>query len=200
MRRLALLLPLLLAARFATFTVEPYGAQRLNLETGVTTLPQGGVLVDNANGLRLEGRYIEYKEGVFVRARGLRLLSKEETFQAEGLDHDIGKQVARFTGLVFSNRDFKNVRAKQGVAYFSEDVVVLRGGVQAETPSLEAETLVLNLKTREGLVLGRFVYREGKAVLKGKGSKARLYLVKREKLYATTKVPEAALALARYAR
>jgi hypothetical protein len=50
---LALFLSLALAARFAAFSVEPAGPQRVNLDTGVTTLPQGGVLVDNENGLRL---------------------------------------------------------------------------------------------------------------------------------------------------
>lgn len=200
MRWLAPLLPLLLAARFAAFSVEPFGTQRVNLETGVTTLPQGGVLVDNENGLRLQGSFIEYKEGAFVRARGLRLLSKEETFQAGSLDHDVKKQVAQFQDLVFSNRDFKSVRAEEGMVYFNEDVVVLRGSVRAQNPTLEADTLVIQLKTREALVLGRFVYREGRTTLKGNTPSARLYLVKRDKLYATTKVPEAALALARYAR
>jgi hypothetical protein len=39
---LALFLSLALAARFAAFSVEPAGPQRVNLDTGVTTLPQGG--------------------------------------------------------------------------------------------------------------------------------------------------------------
>lgn len=39
---LVFLLASALAARFATFSVEPFGTQRVNLDTGVTTLPQGG--------------------------------------------------------------------------------------------------------------------------------------------------------------
>ncbi len=190
---------LALAARFATFSVEPFGAQRVNLETGVTTLPQGGVLIDNENGLRLRGRFIEYKEGSFVRAQGVELLSKAETFLADSLEHDIPKQEARFQGLVFSNADFKNLRAQRALALFNEEVVVLKGGVRAEKPSLEAETLLIDLKRREALALGRFVYKEEKVTLRGQREEARLYLRFQEgRVQASTKIPEAALRLLRY--
>ncbi|WP_240307633.1 hypothetical protein [Thermus caldifontis] len=101
-----------LGARFATFSVEPFGSQRVNLDTGITTLPQGGILVDNENGLRLKAGYIEYKEGSFVRARGAELLSEKETFVAQSLEHDIPKQEARFTGLTFSNADSRGYGQK----------------------------------------------------------------------------------------
>lgn len=198
---LVLLLGLGLAARFAAFSVEPFGAQRVNLDTGVTTLPQGGILTDNENGLRLKGNYIEYKEGSFVRARGVELLSERETFLAESLEHDIPKQEARFTGLTFSNPDFKNLQAEQALARFAEDIVVLKGKVRAERPSLQAETLVVDLKAREALVLGSFVYQEGKATLRGQGPQARLFLrFQGGKVQATTKLPQGAGRLEGYAR
>ncbi|APD08398.1 MULTISPECIES: hypothetical protein [Thermus] len=199
------LLPLLflgvaLAARFATFSVEPFGPQRVNLDTGVTTLPQGGVLVDNENGLRLKGSYIEYKEGSFVRAKGVELLSGKETFVAQSLEHDIPKQEARFQGLTFSNADFKGLKAERALALFGEDVVVLKGKVQAESPRLQAETLVVDLQGREALALGSFTYQEGKATLKGQGASARLHLrFQGGKVVASTKVPQGALPLAAYA-
>ncbi|MFC0596450.1 hypothetical protein ACFFFP_09785 [Thermus composti] len=195
-----LFLGLALAARFATFSVEPFGAQRVNLDTGVTTLPQGGILTDNENGLRLKGGYIEYKEGSFVRAKGVELLSQEETFLADALEHEIPKQEARFQNLTFSNADFQNLKAKRALALFAEDVVVLKGSVRAEKPFLEAETLVVDLKGRQALALGPFVYKEGKATLRGQGENARLYLrFQGGKVQASTKVPQEALRLARYA-
>ncbi len=198
---LVLLLGLGLAARFAAFSVEPFGAQRVHLDTGVTTLPQGGILTDNENGLRLKGSYIEYKEGSFVRARGVELLSEREAFLAESLEHDIPKQEARFTGLTFSNPDFKNLRAEKALARFAEDIVVLKGKVRAERPSLQAETLVVDLKAREALVLESFVYQEGKATLRGQGPQARLFLrFQGGKVQATTKLPQGAGRLEGYAR
>lgn len=198
---LALFLSLAVAARFAAFSVEPYGPQRVNLDTGVTTLPQGGVITDNENGLRLKGTYIEYKEGAFIRARGVELLSEQEAFRAEALEHDIPKQEARFTALLFSNPDFKGVRAERALALFGEDIVVLKGGVRAQSPDLEAEALVVDLKAREALALGRFTYREGRATLKGQGASARLFLrFTSGKVQATTKLPEGARRLEAYAR
>ncbi|MFN3180220.1 MAG: hypothetical protein ACK41R_08780 [Thermus sp.] len=189
-----------LGARFATFSVEPFGSQRVNLDTGITTLPQGGILVDNENGLRLKAGYIEYKEGSFVRARGAELLSEKETFVAQTLEHDIPKQEARFSGLSFSNPDFKGLRAERALALFAHDIVVLKGKVQAESPRLQAETLVVNLKDREALAVGSFTYQEGKAVLRGQGTGARLYLrFVSGKVQATTKVPPGAALLAQYA-
>ncbi|WP_022798863.1 hypothetical protein [Thermus islandicus] len=196
-----LFLGLAVAARFAAFSVEPFGPQRLDLETGVTTLPQGGILTDNENGLRLKGSYIEYKEGSFVRARKVELLSQKETFLAESLEHDIPRQEARLTGLTLSNPDFKNLRAKQALALFAEEVVLLKGGVQAESPRLQAEALVADLKAREALVLGSFLYQEGKATLKGQGASARLYLrFLGGKVQASTKLPPQAARLEAYAK
>ncbi|MCS6867323.1 hypothetical protein, partial [Thermus sp.] len=169
-------------------------------DTGVTTLPQGGILTDNESGLRLKGSYVEYKEGSFVRARGVELLSQGEAFLAQTLEHDIPKQEARFTGLTFSNPDFKGLQAERALALFQEEVVVLKGRVRAETPLLQAETLVVDWKNRQALALGSFTYQEGRATLKGQGASARLYLrFQGGRVQATTKVPEEASRLARLA-
>mgnify|MGYP003449565965 CR=1 FL=1 len=173
------LVGLALGARFATFSVEPFGAQRLDLDTGVTTLPQGGILTDNENGLRLKAAYIAYKEGSFVRAREVELLSEKERFVAASLEHDIPKQQA----------------------LFQEEVVVLKGRVQAKSPRLQAEALVVDLKAREALALGSFTYQEGKATLRGQGKDARLYLrFAGGKVQATTKLPAQAARLEAYAK
>lgn len=184
------LVGLALGARFATFSVEPFGAQRLDLDTGVTTLPQGGILTDNENGLRLKAAYIAYKEGSFVRAREVELLSEKERFVAASLEHDIPKQQALFQDLLFANADFQDLRADRALALFEEEVVVLKGRVQAKSPRLQAEALAVDLKAREALALGSFTYQEGKATLRGQGKDARLYLrFAGGKVQATTKLP-----------
>jgi hypothetical protein len=143
---------------------------------------------------------IEYKEGAFIRARALELLSAKETFRAQSLDYDIPKQEARFGALVFANADFKGLSAERALALFAEDIVVLKGKVRADSPRLEAETLVADLKAREALVLGRFTYQEGKATLRGQGPSARLYLrFVGGKVQASTKLPQEASRLAAYA-
>jgi len=157
------LVGLALGARFATFSVEPFGAQRLDLDTGVTTLPQGGILTDNEN--------------------------------------DIPKQQALFQDLLFANADFQDLRADRALALFEEEVVVLKGRVQAKSPRLQAEALAVDLKAREALALGSFTYQEGKATLRGQGKDARLYLrFAGGKVQATTKLPAQAARLEAYAK
>jgi len=157
------LVGLALGARFATFSVEPFGAQRLDLDTGVTTLPQGGILTDN--------------------------------------EHDIPKQQALFQDLLFANADFQDLRADRALALFEEEVVVLKGRVQAKSPRLQAEALAVDLKAREALALGSFTYQEGKATLRGQGKDARLYLrFAGGKVQATTKLPAQAARLEAYAK
>ena len=195
------LVGLALGARFATFSVEPFGAQRLDLDTGVTTRPQGGILTDNENGLRLKAAYIAYKEGSFVRAREVELLSEKERFVAASLEHDIPKQQALFQDLLFANADFQDLRADRALALFEEEVVVLKGRVQAKSPRLQAEALAVDLKAREALALGSFTYQEGKATLRGQGKDARLYLrFAGGKVQATTKLPAQAARLEAYAK
>jgi hypothetical protein len=133
--------------------------------------------VDNENGLRLKAGYIEYKEGAFIRARALELLSAKETFRAQSLDYDIPKQEARFGALVFANADFKGLSAERALALFAEDIVVLKGKVRADSPRLEA----------------------GKATLRGQGPSARLYLrFVGGKVQASTKLPPQAARLEVY--
>jgi hypothetical protein len=60
---------------------------------------------------------------------------------------------------------------------------------------------VADLKAREALVLGSFLYQEGKAILKGQGASARLYLrFSGGKVQASTKLPPQAGRLEAYAR
>lgn len=109
---------------------------------------------------------------------------------AASLEHDIPKQQALFQDLLFANADFQDLRADRALALFEEEVVVLKGRVQAKSPRLQAEALAVDLKAREALALGSFTYQEGKATLRGQGKDARLYLrFAGGKVQATTKLP-----------
>ncbi len=175
---LVLLLPAL-AARFAAFTVEPAGDQVVDLATGVTTLPEGGRLVDAERGISLEAAYIEYKEGEFVRAKKARLVQGDLRFQAGRLEYDVeSEQVVLEEGVFFSSKRLKGLRAPRGVLYLKDQVAVLTGGVRSESPAFEAEQMVAD--TQEGLVLlvGSFRYQDPELgiTLKGQGPTAQLLL------------------------
>ena len=196
------LLPLLffalsvaLAAAFAAFTVEPAGDQVVDLATGVTTLPDGGRLVDAETGLALEAPFIAYQEGVFVRAKKARMTTEKVHFFAEKLDYDVKKGVARLEGGVRLDSPWiEGLKAPRARYYPEPGVAVLEGGVAAKKPDFAAKTLVADLKKRLALLLGEFRFADPElgVVLKGKGKNARLLLVFDEKggVSAETEVPE----------
>ena len=184
-----------LAAAFAAFTVEPAGDQVVDLATGVTTLPDGGRLVDAETGLALEAPFIAYQEGVFVRAKKARLTTEKAHFFAEKLDYDVKKGVARLEGGVRLDSPWiEGLKAPGGRYYPEPGVAVLEGGVAAKKPDFAAKTLVADLKKRLALLLGEFRFADPElgVVLKGKGKNARLLLVFDEKggVSAETEVPE----------
>ncbi len=187
-----LLLPAL-AASFAAFTVEPAGDQVVDLATGVTTLPDGGRLVDAERGLSLEAAYIEYKEGVFVRAKKARLFREKLRFEAGRLEYDVAREaVVLGEGVRFSSPRLSGLEAPRGMLYLKDGVAVLEGGVKSEAPAFRAERMVAD--TREGLVLllGTFSYQDPALgiTLKGQGEDARLLLrFKEEGVEAETEVP-----------
>lgn len=192
---LLLLLGTALAAAFAAFTVEPAGDQVVDLATGVTTLPDGGRLVDAETGLALEAPFIAYQEGVFVRAKKARLTTEKVHFFAEKLDYDVKKGVARLEGEVRLDSPWiEGLKAPRARYYPGPGVAVLEGGVTAKKPDFTAKTLVADLKKRLALLLGefRFTNPELGVVLKGKGEDARLLLVFDDegRVSAETEVPK----------
>ncbi|WP_038055477.1 hypothetical protein [Thermus amyloliquefaciens] len=173
---LALLLASALGARFAAFSVEPFGPQRVNLDTGVTTLPQGGILTDNEQAWKLKGSFVEYKENSFIFVKRAEFLTDAFRLDAQELRLDIPRQTVSISGLSLHHPLFSRLWVKKGLLFLEEDILVAREEVRVEKPLLEASLMVVNLKTKQGLVLGEFTFSDGRGTLRGKGKEARLYL------------------------
>ncbi len=77
--------------------------------------------------------------------------------------------------MVFSNRDFVNLRAEAGLGLLNEGVLIAKG-VRVERPNLTAEALVVDLKGREALAYGRFSLTEGQRILRASNPSAKLLL------------------------
>ena len=188
-----LLLPAL-AASFAAFTVEPAGDQVVDLATGVTTLPDGGRLVDAERGLLLKAAYIEYQEGAFVRAKKARLQQEKLRFEAGRLEYDVASEtVVLEEGVRFSSPHLSGLEAPRGVLYLKDGVAVLEGGVKSASPAFEAERMVADTEKGLVLLLGAFRYQDPALgiTLKGQGPDARLLLRFKEEgeVEAETEVP-----------
>lgn len=178
-----------LASRFAGFEVRPKGNSELDVGTGIYTLPTGGTITDNQSGLVLEARYIQYKDGEFIRAQGATLKAREGDFSANSLEYLQKPDILRMNGVRFSSQEFKALSAQQGLL-LSNDVLVLKGQVRSSEPVLEASTLVVDTAKDLALVLGAFTFRDGATTLRGNRPDSTLLLtVSGGKVRANTRVP-----------
>ncbi|AEB11223.1 hypothetical protein [Marinithermus hydrothermalis] len=197
---LLVLLLVLVGARFAGFSVESYGDQVVDPIQGVTTLPDGGVLIDNENALRLEGGFIEYQEGRFIRAREAVFVTDGVRLEAAELYYDAETETVRLTGgMRYASERFAGLSAREGLLFLEDEVALLKGEIRSEDPVLEAEVMVVDGKHGEALLWGRYVYRDPVlgVTLRGNNPEKRLLLRFREgEAYpeATTRVPEEVLA------
>lgn len=176
---LLLLTFVLAAARFAALSIEPYGDQVFDLTTGVTTLPQGGVIHDNQNDLSIDAKYVEYKEDVYLLARKASSATKDVRFQAEQLRYDLPKDTVQLEGgVVLDTPQVKELQAGSAWMFLKDGVAVLEGGVRAESPELEAEAMVSDYQSGAALLLAPYRYRDPQlgATLSGKNPDKPLYL------------------------
>ncbi len=178
-----------LASRFAGFEVRPRGNSELDVGTGIYTLPTGGTISDNKSGLVLEARYIQYKDGEFIRAQGATLRAKEGDFSASSLEYLQKPDTLRMNGVRFSSKEFKALTAQQGLL-LGDNVLVLKGEVRSSEPVLEASTLIVDTTKDLALVLGAFTFRDGATTLRGNRPDSTLLLtVSGGKVRAITRVP-----------
>ncbi|GEM86529.1 hypothetical protein [Meiothermus granaticius] len=184
-----LLASLALAARFVGFEVKPNGNSELDATTGVYTLNTGGTITDNKSGLSLVAKYIQYKDGEFIRAREARLRSRDGEFIAQSLEYQQKPDTLRMEVVRYSSSTFKEITARQGLL-LGENVLVLKGQIRSSSPSLEAETVVVDADKNQALVLGNFTYKDAGATLRGQKANSTLLLsFNGGKVQASTKVP-----------
>ncbi len=188
------LLSLASASRFAALEVKPTGNSDLDMGTGIYTLEAGGTITDNKSKINLSAKYIQYKEGDFIKAKEASFKSKDGDFAAATLDFQYGPDILRLGKMRFSSADFKGIAAQQGVLY-KENILLLKGEVKSADPVLETSTLIVDTDKNQALVLGSFVYRQGNLNLKGQKADSTLLLnFGGGKFQANTKVPADVLA------
>jgi len=198
MRRALLLVAALLfaAARFATLSIEPYGDSVLDLETGVTTLPQGGVIYDSANDVSIDAGYIEYVEDAYIVAKQAKMATEKVRIEAEKLRYVPEREEVVLEGkIVFDSDQLKGLEAGRGWVDLEHGVAVVSDGVRAASPELEAARLVAAYRDGEVLLFAPYRYRDEKlgATLKGTNPEKPLYLkfdLETGEVSASSRVPD----------
>ncbi|MFN4074222.1 MAG: hypothetical protein ACK4G4_12525, partial [Thermus sp.] len=193
----ALFLASSLGARFAAFSVEPFGTQRVNLDTGVTTLPQGGILVETTNGVRIEAQYIEYKPASFILAKEAELLIKEILVRGRELNLDLVSQKISIKSFLLKKGPFANLSADEAYLFAEESILLMRGNITLVSPELHANLAVINLRTQQALIIGPFSYQGKKE--RDAGSRLFLYL-EGSTIKGTSRIPRGVSALEAWTR
>jgi hypothetical protein len=149
------------AESFAALTVVPHGQQQLDISTGITTLPEGGYIVDKETGLILDAAFVRYSEGGFIEATGSSVQGKFGTLTASSLYVDVVAQTITASGTLQLNYSGLSLSADHLLIYLQPDVAVLSGSVKSADPALSTSNMLINLKTQQALLVSPYSYQSG---------------------------------------
>ncbi|WP_309572408.1 hypothetical protein [Deinococcus sp.] len=159
----ALLLGAACAVSFGGLTITPRGPQSLNLDTGVTELPQGGKATDSRGQLTLSAQRMQFKPGAYLIATGATLTTKQGgTLKAAQVRYDLASGLVTATGdLKYTDARLVNLSATKITVQVRTGFVVAAGDVKAATPQLDGERLVFDPSTMQAVLTGPYHARQG---------------------------------------
>lgn len=146
------------AISFGALNVTPRGAQNLNLDTGVTDLPQGGTVTDKKASLTMTAARMQLLPNERLSAQGATVTVKGGGKLSAGqVNYDVKRGVVTASGNVtYSDARMKNVTASQVTVYVQSGFVVASGAVRATAPALNGQTLVFDPNTMQAAVSGPY--------------------------------------------
>ena len=157
----ATVLGVTLAQSFAALSVTPRGSQNFDLSTNITTLAEGGLVVDKETGLELEADFIRYEEGGFIEAQAAAVLGEFGSLESDKLYVDSLEDVILAEGGVTLLYNELSLTADALTVYLEPDVVILQGNVKSDLPSFESEGLAIYLASEQALLLSPYSYTSG---------------------------------------
>jgi len=161
---------------FASLSVEPAGRQTIDIISGVTTLPDGGSVVDRDTGVSLEAERISYRDGHFIEATGVVVEGSFGTLTAEYLHIDVPTGLLTANGSLRLEREGLSVVADELRYYAEAQVAVFDGAVRGTAPNFQTERLLLDADSGDVLLVGRYAYADGLLTLASPESGGRLEL------------------------
>ncbi|MBB6098546.1 lipopolysaccharide assembly outer membrane protein LptD (OstA) [Deinobacterium chartae] len=182
-----------LAASFAGFSVKPTGEQKLDITTGVTVLPQGGTVQDAKNGVNVDAKWIEFKDGDYLKAKSASLRTEQGgSLSAAQVDYNAKSGLLNASGnLQYTDARLKNLTAKSVVMETQRQLAVASGGVRGTQPGLQADTVVVDYGNNRALLYGNYRWENGKTRLRGDKDNSALLVsfADPNNLKVSTKVP-----------
>lgn len=142
-----------LALSFGNLNVTPRGPQNLNLDTGATSLPQGGTATDAKSGLKLVAAQMQLQPGKQLTAQGATVtLRHGGTLRASRVTYDLAAGTVTATGEVqYNDARFQNLRADRLTVFLKGGVVTATGDVRASNPVLGTPAVSFDPSTMQAL-------------------------------------------------
>jgi hypothetical protein len=149
------------AQTIAAFTVNAAGAQELNIDTGITTLPEGGEIIDTERELKLNASFISYKDGEFIEAQGGTSEGPFGLLEAPELRFEVATNTISAAGGISLTKDGLSLVADTLTLDLNTDIAVLSGNIQSTEPAFEAAAIVIKLGSGYALLASPFNYANG---------------------------------------
>ncbi len=163
-------------APFAALTVTPDGPQRYDITTGVTTLPQGGTVVDQDTGVTLKAASMQYVEGASIDAKDASVTGSFGRLTATSIHIDVPAGTLRASGDLQLVRDGLRLQADALRFDAGREVVDFTGPVTGASPAFRADRVLLDAKSGDVLLLGQYRFRQGALTLTSPTGGGRLEL------------------------
>jgi hypothetical protein len=150
-----------LAQGIAALTVNPAGEQEYDINTGITTLPQGGTVIDKERELQLDAEFIRYKDGEFIEATGGTSEGPFGLLQAPELRLEVTTDVITATGGISLTKDGLALTSDTLTLDLNSSVAVLAGNIKNVEPAFEAAAMVVKLGGGYAVLTSPFYYSNG---------------------------------------
>ncbi|AFZ68982.1 hypothetical protein Deipe_3552 [Deinococcus peraridilitoris DSM 19664] len=148
------------AATFAGFSIKPYGDQKLNLQTGTTVLGKGGVASDAERGVSVDAKYIEFKEGDWLKARDAKLTTREGgTLLGQNVEYQAKSGILSASGnLQYGDARVQGLSARTISLDTTRKLAVAMGGVSSQKPAMSADNIVVDYANNRAVMFGNYQY------------------------------------------
>lgn len=146
---------------FAALTVEPNGSQRFDILSGVTTLPEGGTIVDRDLGVTLLAERIEYRAQEYVKAWGVKLTGAFGEVTADSMNIDQLSGRLNAAGGLRLVREGLTVSAGSLEYDAAAEIATFEGGVEGTEPTFTADRVLLDVTSGDVLLEGEYLFEGG---------------------------------------
>lgn len=148
-------------APFAALSIHSVGPQVIDITTGITTLPEGGSVIDRDTGVTVQAARIRYLDGAFIEATDVTVEGAFGSLRADAVRIDMADSVLTATGNLRLERDGLNVAAAELRYHALSAIAVFDGGVTGNEPAFNAERVLLDVVNGDVLLLGAYSFTSG---------------------------------------